>query len=72
MPLYEFRTYTLHVGKTAALEEVYAEYGWPLVARYADKRVGSFLPEIGNMNQTVHIWRFAGEAERKAHWSSTP
>ena len=70
MPLYEFRTYTLHVGKTAELEQVYAEYGWPMLARYADRLVGYFLPEIGNMNQMIHIWRFQDEAERKAHWAA--
>ncbi len=68
MSIYEFRTYNLQVGKSAELIEVYEQYGWPLVERYQDKLVGYFLPDVGNMNQMVHIWRFADDAERRQHW----
>ena len=72
MPLYEMRTYTLQVGKMAEATRLYQELGFPALQKGGhDKHlVGYFQADTGMINQIVHLWKFADDAERRAHWAA--
>jgi hypothetical protein len=71
MMIYELRTYTLHVGKLAEAVELYSAIGWPALERHAGgKLVGYFTGDIGAMNQIIHVWKFADDADRRAFWKA--
>lgn len=71
MPVYEQRTYTLHVGKRSELTDLYTQTAWPLFQRkgYDTPLVGYFFVDVGTLNQLVHLWRFADDADRRAYWA---
>lgn len=69
MAIYEQRTYQIHVGRKGDLVELYANVGWPLLEKHAEKLVGYFFGDIGAMNQLIHIWRFDDDADRRAFWA---
>jgi hypothetical protein len=59
MTLYEMRTYTLHVGKMAEAVKLYTEIGYPALEKGGqDKKL---------INQLGHLWKFADDADRRAH-----
>lgn len=67
--IYELRTYTLQVGKLAEAVELYQTIGWPALEKHAGGRlVGYFTGDVGAMNQIIHIWKFADDADRRAFW----
>ena len=68
MAIYELRTYTLYVGKMGEAQQLYTELGWPALEKYGDKLIGYFQGDIGAMNQIVHLWKFADDADRREHW----
>ena len=70
MAVYELRTYTLYVGKLAEAREVYQNAGWPALSKYEDKLVGYFIGDAGAMNQIVHLWKFADDADRRRFWEA--
>ena len=71
MNVYELRTYTLHVGAMGAAIKLYSEFGYPALERggFAQKLVGYFQADTGTINQLVHLWKFADDADRRAHWA---
>lgn len=71
MPVYEQRTYTLHVGNMQKLVALYTEVAWPLFARrgYDRSLVGYFTVDVGTLNQLVHLWRFDDDSARRAFWA---
>lgn len=70
MPLYELRTYTVTVGKMAAVTQLYREEGWPAIERHPGRLIGYFTGDVGAMNQLVHLWRFEDDADRRAFWTN--
>lgn len=71
MALYELRTYSLYVGKLAEAVELYQSLGWPALSRHADDRlVGYFTGDVGALNQIVHLWKFADDADRRQFWAA--
>ena len=72
MPLYELRTYTLHVGKMAEAVKLYQEIGFPALQKGGQdkKLVGYFQSDTGTINQLVHLWKFDDDADRRAHLGS--
>ncbi|MFO1081155.1 MAG: NIPSNAP family protein [Reyranellaceae bacterium] len=72
MALYELRTYTLQVGKMAEAVKLYQQFGFPAIHKGGhDKHlVGYFQADTGTINQLVHLWKFADDAERRAHWAA--
>ena len=69
LALYELRTYTLYVGKLAEARQLYESLGWPALSRHADGRlVGYFTGDVGALNQIVHLWKFADDADRRRFW----
>ena len=70
MPIYELRTYTLHVGKMAEAVGLYESIGWPALSKIEGGRlVGYFTGDIGAMNQIIHVWRFEDDADRRDFWA---
>lgn len=71
MTIYEQRTYTVRIGKMQTLVSLYTDTAWPLFQRrgYDASLVGYFTVDVGTLNQLVHVWRFADDAERRAFWS---
>ena len=72
MALYELRTYTLHVGKMAEAVKLYQELGFPALHKggHDSNLVGYFQADTGMINQLVHLWKFADDAARRAHWAA--
>ena len=72
MALYELRTYTLHVGKMAEAVKLYQELGFPALKKggHDANLVGYFQADTGMINQIVHLWKFADDAGRRAHWAA--
>jgi hypothetical protein len=70
MTIYELRTYTVQVGKMGEVTALYAAEGWPALSAYQDKVCGYFTGDIGAMNQIVHLWKFADDADRRRHWAA--
>jgi hypothetical protein len=69
--IYELRTYSLYVGKLAEARELYRSEGWPALSRHAgDRLVGYFLGDVGALNQIVHLWKFADDADRRRFWEA--
>ena len=72
MALYELRTYTLQVGKMAEAVKLYQELGFPALHKggHDANLVGYFQADTGMINQIVHLWKFADDAGRRAHWAA--
>ena len=72
MALYELRTYTLYVGKMAEAVKLYQEFGFPALQKGGNDKhlVGYFQGDTGTINQLVHLWKFADDANRRAHWAA--
>ena len=70
MAIYELRTYSLYVGKLAEARELYQNEGWPVLRKYEDKLVGYFIGDVGALNQLVHLWKFADDADRRRFWET--
>src|SRR5882724_5056799 len=72
LALYELRTYTLYVGKMAEAVKLYQQFGFPALHKGGhDKNlVGYFQGDTGTINQLVHLWKFADDADRRAHWAA--
>jgi hypothetical protein len=65
----EERIYTLIPGHRFAVDQLYAEEGYPVLGEAEDKLIGYFHTDIGTLNQLVHLWRFEDHADRDAHWA---
>jgi NIPSNAP len=70
LALYELRTYSLYVGKLAEARELYQSEGWPALSRHEGRLVGYFIGDVGAMNQIVHLWKFADDADRRRFWET--
>jgi hypothetical protein len=72
MALYELRTYTLYVGKMPEAVRLYQEFGFPAIKQGGHEKhlVGYFQSDTGTINQLVHMWKFADDTERRAHWAA--
>ena len=52
--------------------KLYQQFGFPALQKGGhDKHlVGYFQGDTGLINQLVHLWKFADDADRRAHWAS--
>lgn len=63
------RTYTLKPGTAARYMELYEKYGLAAQSRILGNMYGWFTPEIGELNQIIHMWAYrdlTDRAERRA------
>ena len=72
MAIYELRAYTPHVGKMPEAVRLYQEHGFPALKKggHDANLVGYFQSDTGMINQLVHLWKFADDAGRRAHWAA--
>jgi len=61
----DLRTYTIKPGKMADFLALYEREGFAVQKRHLGEPVGYFVSEIGDLNQVVHIWKYASMAERE-------
>ena len=52
--------------------KLYTEFGYPALQKGGQdkKLIGYFQADTGMINQLVHLWKFADDADRRAHWAS--
>lgn len=62
----DHRTYTLPHGRMQEYLDRYAAEALELQRRHLGCHIGSFVSEIGQLNQVIHMWGFASMAEREA------
>ena len=60
----EKRTYTLKPGKAAAYMKIYEEFGLKPQTRILGNMFGWFTPEIGELNQIIHMWAYKNLGDR--------
>lgn len=61
----EFRTYRFHVGKVAEWLAYYEKNGLPVQRRHLGEPVGFFVSDVGELNEVVHLWRYASHDDRE-------
>jgi hypothetical protein len=68
--IYERRTYSVTVGQMAEVVRLYASEGWPALQAggFADKLVGYFVSDTGELHQLIHLWRFDSDDDRREFW----
>ncbi len=68
--IYERRTYSVTVGQMAEVIRLYTTEGWPALQQggFADKLVGYFVSDTGELHQLIHVWRFDSDDDRRAFW----
>lgn len=62
----EQRTYTFKPGKVGAFMALYQAGPQALQGRILGNLLGYYTTEIGRLNQTVHLWGYAGLDDRAA------
>ncbi len=68
--IYEKRCYSVTVGQMAEVVRLYSSQGWPALQAggFADKLIGYFVSDTGELHQLVHLWRFDSDDDRRAFW----
>ena len=61
----DVRIYTAMPGKLADAVKLYEEYGFPVQIKHLGKPVFYGTTEVGMLNQIVHAWAYASQAERE-------
>lgn len=61
----DHRTYTVRHGHMKAYLEQYERVALPIQLRHLGKLIGSFVSDIGPLNQVVHIWAYEDIADRE-------
>ncbi len=61
----EQRIYTLQVGKTAEFCAYYGAHGLPIQTRILGTLLGSFVSDIGKLNQFIQLWGYESLADRE-------
>lgn len=62
----DYRAYTFKPGTVATFMELFETWGLPIQNRILGKEafLGIYRTEIGNVNEVIHLWRYADAAER--------
>lgn len=59
------RTYTLQIGKLRDFLALYAAEGLHVQTEHLGAPIGYYTTEVGDVNQVVHLWRYADMADRE-------
>ena len=64
----DYRAYTFKPGTVATFMDMFETWGLPIQNRILGKEafLGIYRTEIGNVNEVIHLWRYADAAERMA------
>ena len=63
--IFDLRIYTFKPGKQSAWLAMYEKHAYPIQLRYLGKPVVFTVTEVGPLNQVVHLWAYADQAERE-------
>ena len=63
--IFDLRIYTLQNNKFAAWLKLYEEYGHPTQVKHCGEPVFYATTEVGPLNQVVHVWKYASQADRE-------
>lgn len=63
--IFDLRTYTLRTGSIKTFLEIYERDGLAVQSRHLGMPVGYFTTEVGELNQVVHLWKYASMADRE-------
>ncbi|AOH85256.1 hypothetical protein AWL63_16125 [Sphingomonas panacis] len=66
----EMRIYTLSFGSMVRYFELYRNLGQAIQWRTLGSPLGYYATEVGDLNQIVHLWRYASFADRAARRSA--
>lgn len=61
----DHRTYTLKHGQMTEYLDRYETFGLPVQRRHLGHLIGSYVSDIGPLNQIVHLWAYASMADRE-------
>ena len=63
--IFDLRIYTLHNNKFGAWLKLYEELGHAIQVKHCGEPVFYATSEIGTLNQVVHVWKYASQADRE-------
>jgi NIPSNAP len=63
--IFDLRIYTFKPGMQTAWLAMYEKHAYPIQLRYLGKPVVFTTTEVGPLNQVVHLWAYADQAERE-------
>ena len=63
--IFDLRIYTLHNNKFAAWLKLYEEHGHATQVKHCGEPVFYATSEVGELNQVVHVWKYASQADRE-------
>lgn len=63
--IFDLRIYTLKPGMQTAWLAMYEKHAYPVQQRYLGKPVAFTTTEVGPLNQVIHLWAYADQAERE-------
>jgi NIPSNAP len=61
----DLRVYTAAPGKLGAAVKLYEDFGYPTQLKYLGKPIFYGTTEVGPLNQIVHAWGYASQADRE-------
>jgi hypothetical protein len=64
--IFDLRIYTLNPGKLNAWLAMYEKHAYPIQVRHLGKPIAFTTTEVGPLNQAVHLWAYADQAERES------
>jgi hypothetical protein len=63
--IFDLRIYTFKPGAQNAWLAMYEKHAYPIQLRYLGKPVVFTTTEVGPLNQVIHLWAYADQAERE-------
>ena len=63
--IFDLRIYTLHNSKMGAWLKLYEDHGHAIQVKHCGEPVFYATTEVGTLNQVVHVWKYASQAERE-------
>ena len=63
--IFDLRIYTLKAGKLNAWLAMYEKHAFPIQVKYLGKPIMFTTTECGPLNQAIHLWGYASQAERE-------
>jgi len=64
--IFDLRIYTLHNDKFGEWLKLYEQYGHATQVKHCGEPVLYATTEVGTLNQVVHVWKYASQADREA------
>ena len=61
----ELRTYTVRPLRAGDFLALYERLALPMQKEHLGHLIGFFVTEVGPLNQVVHLWAYADQAERE-------